>query len=183
MSEFTSSPPCKSALVAIAKLAWHKIYGNRTSPDYDKLDARVLYHTIENMILYGLGPAIPKPIYRLEFNPIDDQLRLEFEREYGKDKATGYGQFLPLYKSDNRYKNPITHTAWCCFYHGRHGYHPFTDIFDIESLRQEYEQVYKEKLDFARINNVSRCVYQSMMTEYGFRAFIHGRNCEFNPNL
>ena len=56
-----------------------------------------------------------------------EELKKEFEIEYGKDKKTGYGQWLDLTKMPNnpeKYRSMVTEFAWKAFCHGRLGINP-----------------------------------------------------------
>lgn len=61
---------------------------------------------------------------------IGEEYREEFEREYGKDKKTGYGQWLDMFRMphNGRYRNMATEYAWKAFRHGKGIYNPNTPI-------------------------------------------------------
>lgn len=51
---------------------------------------------------------------------IGEELRGEFEKEYGKNKKTGYGQWLDLTRlPSGSYRSMATYYAWVGFRHGR----------------------------------------------------------------
>lgn len=58
---------------------------------------------------------------------IGEELREEFEIEYGKNHKTKYGQYLDMSKQRNgsgKYNSMVTFYAWAAFRHGRGLYNP-----------------------------------------------------------
>lgn len=56
---------------------------------------------------------------------IGEELREEFEREYGKNKRTSYGQYLDLHRLPHgAYRSMVTFYAWAGFRHGKGLYNP-----------------------------------------------------------
>ena len=65
---------------------------------------------------------------------IGEELRSEFEREYGNDKKTGYGLALDTTRLPHGgYRSMVTHYAWCAFRHGRGVYNPNPVAIDMDT--------------------------------------------------
>ena len=53
------------------------------------------------------------------------ELEAEFEREYGYDRKTQYGQRLIMKKRSNgEYRSVVTYYTWMAFQHGKLGINP-----------------------------------------------------------
>ena len=56
---------------------------------------------------------------------VGEELRGEFEKEYGKNNITKYGQYLDLHRLPHGgYRSMVTFYAWSAFRHGRGVYNP-----------------------------------------------------------
>lgn len=56
---------------------------------------------------------------------VGEEYRSEFEREYGKDRKTGYGQWIDTTRMyHGRYRSMVTHFAWAAYRHGKGCYNP-----------------------------------------------------------
>lgn len=140
------------------------------------------------IITYKMHIAIPR-IFSDNQTDIQVSSRLEFETEYGKNKQTGYGQWLPLNRHaihKNHYEHPWTEYAWIAFCHGRSSLNNpnLNSISVADEFEREYgkdeKTGYGQWLDLTKMPN-NQNKYKNIITEYAWKSFRHGKRI-YNPN-